>query len=186
MKIKKYISFGLVIAIICCYEVSYAQKELSSQQWEEIHKKDLKNAPYIFEGIVLKQVPYKNKNGDSLTCNVLSIVTVFNYDFGRGTVKVITKGWHQDSTFIPSGTEGYFKRGEHCIFFCKLASSNMIIDSLPETTDKCILTPINDASAIVYTKKGIEWDCTIYRADSLTYFLGRNRVYDAGDIPPEF
>jgi len=147
-----------------------------------VHRKDIQCTHYIFEGTVIKQKYYCGKKKDTLTCNIIQIRATFANDLQQqyATIKVIAVGNHNTS-----GRDGYFYIGEHCIFFCKPAPPDMIIDSLPKTDNAIVLTPSDSASAILYTTKGMQWDDTIYRFDSLVKFFYSNHRYEVPIIKAE-
>jgi len=169
-----------VLFVVLCGAAEGQRDSLTHSQWEEIHCINVQATPYIFDGTVTKQEYYYNKKGEALTCNIVNIRGAFCDLQQQSTVKVITKGIHinRDSNYMPSGREGYFIKGEGCFFFCKLASSDMIVDSLPKTGNAVVLTTIDSVSEIVGTKKGMQWDDTIYRFDSLIRFFYKNARYD--------
>lgn len=179
----------LVICFIALSSVVNAQQDsLTPSAWENIHKKNIKTTHYVFEGIVTKQIFYNSKEKERLTCNIIQIGGIYCDDLQQNsTVKVITKGEHidKDSNFIPSGREGYFSKGEHCIFFCKRASPDMIVDSLPKTNNAIVLTTMDSASVIVFTNKGVQWDYTAYSFRSLVSFFYKNNRYEISLTPEE-
>lgn len=178
----------IVLFILCAYSISFAQRKLSPKQWEDIHSQDILCTEYIFDGIVVGQKQYYDKKRDSLTCNIVKINWGYTNRLpGEGTIKIITKGWHtsKDSNFISRGRVGYFTNKEHCVFFCNLATPDMLIDSLP-ITDSPVLMAIDTISSIVYTSRGLQWDDTIYNSHSLFKFFRENHKYDMPIIPPRY
>jgi hypothetical protein len=174
-----------VIIIFCnlfCYsqyQLSDSQKVLMQQHELKVSLSSIQKAPYIFEGTVTHQENYYNKNGEMLTCTVISITKIFkgNPQIKLGSIKVITD---QGGT-IEGHTEkslddgsGLSKNGTYIIFGKTTGTAN--INDKMITTDN--LLTLDCIDHIDFIRGGASWgwhNPTNYKTlDDLYAFLKEN------------
>jgi hypothetical protein len=155
-----------VTVVIFFYSFSDAQRiQFTSQQYDAMHKQDIKNSPYIFEGNVIE---VSTINQEGITCFTIQITKIFrgSPEIRLGTVKVLitqTENTDDGGPFLSKG----------CIYiiFGKIYNSTLF-ESI--TTDNSLKLTYTDPIDF-YGKEGAIWDNINYHSrDSVYSFFKAN------------
>ena len=151
--------------IIFCYSLCNAQKiHFTNQEYEAMHKQDIRNSPYIFEGKVI-QISSINKEG--ITCFTISITKIYKgSELKLGTIKVLIAQTENTDDGGP-----FLSKGCTYVIFGKPYNSSLFESIVTDNTIKLTYTdPIN-----FYGKDGATWDNLNYHSrDSLYSFFKEN------------
>jgi hypothetical protein len=170
---KKMAMAGL---LFFCYLFCHAQR---IQSMDSVHKLELKEFQYIFEGTITHQESYKEKNNNNAltTCSVMQITKIFKGNKGikPGNIKIITfQGNEIDNTGPALNNNGRY------IIFGGPADSVQVNRNMVKTDNTIILQCYD---YILFSDK-IQWrnSSTQYRTpDELYAFFKENGLTVSGE-----
>jgi hypothetical protein len=154
----------VVLGIFCNFFANAQMTDISPSRWLVIHKQDIANAAYIFEGTTTQEKSYYGKHG-IMTCNVIQITKIYKGSpkLKLGTIKVLTVGGRiGNEPYDPPSDGGWirFTTGATYIILgipaaFERASDSIIVNSI--TTDNLFVLEYIDHISFL-SNDTVRWD----------------------------